>query len=76
MSEKNKTSLEKALLETREIEKAAVDSAKKIVEESTVAKMDEAVKKALEELEAKTIEEGVEIEVGDADVSVSIEDGC
>ena len=75
MSEKNKTSLEKALLETREIEQAAINSAKKVVEESTIAKMNEAVKKALEELENKTIEEGVEIEVGDADVSVSVEDG-
>lgn len=75
MSEKSKTSLEKALLETREIEQAAINSAKKVVEESTVAKMNEAVKKALEELENKTIEEGVEIEVGDADVSVSVEDG-
>ena len=75
MSEKSKTSLEKALLETREIEQAAINSAKKVVEESTIAKMNEAVKKALEELENKTIEEGVEIEVGDADISVSVEDG-
>jgi hypothetical protein len=75
MSDNKKSPLEKALLEAREIEKAAFESAKKVLEESAISKIEEAVKGTLEEIEKETVEEGVSINVGDADISVNVENG-
>jgi hypothetical protein len=75
MSETKKTSLEKAILEAREIENAAINSAKKIVEESIISKIEETVKSALTDLEKNSLNEGVSIDVGGADVSFDVEDG-
>lgn len=70
MSENKKTSLERAILEAREIEKAAMEGAKKVLEESVYPKIEEAVKETVRELE-----EGVTIDVGSADVNINVEDG-
>lgn len=75
MSNTKKTSLEKALLEAREIENAAIESAKKIVEESAISKIEDAVKATLEEIEKESLNEGVSIDVGGADVSIDVEGG-
>ncbi len=75
MSETKKTSLEKALIEAREIETAAINSAKKIVEESIISKIEETVKSALVDLEKNSLNEGVSIEVGDSDFSIDVQDG-
>ena len=72
MSENKKTSLEKALLEAREIENAAIKSATKIVEESVISKIEETVRETLKGLE---LNESVSIEVGDADFDISVNDG-
>jgi hypothetical protein len=75
MSENKKTSLEKALLEAKEIEQAAVKSAKKILEESVISKIEEAVKETVLDIEKKSLKESVSIEVDSDDVSLEVKDG-
>lgn len=70
MSENKKTPLQKAILEAREIENAAMEGAKKVLEDSVYPKIAEAIKETVRELE-----EGVTINVGDANVNVNVEDG-
>lgn len=70
MSENKKSSYQKALLEAREIEKSAVESAKRLVEESVIPEIEKTVRETVQELE-----EGVTIDVGDANIDVSVEDG-
>lgn len=71
-----KSSLQQALLEAKEIEKAAYENAKKILEESIAPKIEEAVKESLKSLssEKETVEEGIEINVASgADLAVNVE---
>lgn len=58
-----KTSLQEALIEAKEIEKAAFESAKKVLEESLSSKIEEAVKESLKELENEKVNEGVKLEI-------------
>ncbi len=75
ISENKKSSLEKALLEAKEIEQAAVKSAKKILEESVISKIEEAVKETVLDIEKKSLKESVSIEVDSDDVSLEVKNG-
>ena len=75
MSENKKTSLEKALLEAREIESSAVKSAKKILEESVISKIEEAVKETVLDIEKNSIQEGVSVEADSDNISMEVKDG-
>lgn len=75
ISENKKTSLEKALLEAKEIEQAAVKSAKRILEESVISRIEEAVKETVLDIEKKTLKENISIEADSDDVSLEVKDG-
>jgi major membrane immunogen (membrane-anchored lipoprotein) len=75
ISENKKTSLEKALLEAKEIEQAAVKSAKRILEESVISRIEEAVKETVLDIEKKTLKENISIEADSNDVSLEVKDG-
>lgn len=69
----NKTSLQKAILEAKEIEKAAFDNAKKVLEESMNPKIEQAVKESLRELENEKVNEGLKIDVAQgADLKINV----
>ena len=57
----DKSSLKKALLEAKEIETFATESAKKIIEKEFLPKIENTVKQALMEMEEKEMEEGSEV---------------
>jgi hypothetical protein len=48
----NKSSLKKAVLEAKEIEQAAIENAKRMIEESLAPKIDQIVKESIKELES------------------------
>ena len=75
MSKNTKSSLQKALLEVREIEDAALEGAAKIAEEKVLSKIEETVKETIQQIEKDSLIESVSIDVGDADVSINVEDG-
>lgn len=68
----DKTSLKNALLEAKEIESAAYNSAKKFLEESISPKIEEVVNETIKELEKNSLlKEDVKIDV-DSDGAVSV----
>lgn len=68
-----KTSLKKALLEAKEIEKSALENARKILEETISPKIEEVVKETIKEIEKEKLEEGVTLEVApDATLKVAV----
>jgi len=69
-----KSSLQQALIEAKEIERAAYESAKKAMETSLAPKIEEAVKEGLKTLSMQNIEEEIKISVAPgADLSVNME---
>ena len=58
-----KSSIQQALIEAREIEKSALDKAKKALEEELAPKIKQVAKEALKELEEETLKEDVTIKI-------------
>jgi hypothetical protein len=70
----DKTSLKKALIEAKEIENFATESAKKMIEKEFLPKIEETVKQTLMEMEEKEINEGSEVVINPgAEVEVEVE---
>jgi hypothetical protein len=67
----DKSSLKKALLEAKEIENFATESAKKIIEKEFLPKIENTVKQTLMEMEEKEMEENSEVSL-DAGSSVNV----
>ena len=73
MNNNKKSSLQEALIEAKEIEKAAFESAKKALQESFSLKIEEAVKESLKEIEESELNEGVKLEVdNNADLTIKV----
>lgn len=58
-----KSSIQQALIEAREIEKSAIDKAKKALEEELSPKIKQVANEALKELEAETLKEDITIKI-------------
>lgn len=73
----DKTSLQKALLEAKQIEALAFEKAKQALEESLTPQIDRAVLETIREIEAEGLNENVKIEVApEAGLNISVaEDG-
>ncbi len=67
----DKSSLKRALLEAKEIENFATESAKKIIEKEFLPKIEDTVKQTLMEMEEKEMEENSEVSL-DAGSSVNV----
>jgi hypothetical protein len=70
----DKTSLKNALIEAKEIENFATESAKRMIEKEFLPKIEETVKQTLMEMEEKEINEGSEVVINPgAEVEVEVE---
>lgn len=67
----DKSSLKKALLEAKEIENFATESAKKIIEKEFLPKIEDTIKQTLMEMEEKEMQENSEVSL-DAGSSVNV----
>ena len=72
-----KSSIQQAILEAREIEKIATEHARKAIEEEMAPKIRQVANEALKELESKSINEGMNLEIPDgAELTIKMpEDG-
>ncbi len=72
-----KSSIQQAILEAREIEKIATEKARKAIEEEMAPKIKQVANEALREFEAKSLNEGMNLEIPDgAELTIKMpEDG-
>jgi hypothetical protein len=72
-----KSSIQQAILEAREIEKIATEKARKAIEEEMAPKIRQVANEALRELESKSLNEGMNLEIPDgAELTIKMpEDG-
>lgn len=75
MADIKKTSLKEAIIEAKEIEKAATEGAKKILEETLNPKLEQIVAETIKNIEESSLKEDVKIEAGSSDVEISTENG-